>query len=313
MRAEIIAINGTPIDEYVDSTFPWSGPYSNEQVERLQLLRYAVRSPVGTAFEVTFRNPGDSSEQTVTLTSIDERESHAFSSFYRGVTGAEVPVEFKMLDNGYGYVKIYSFFDNALLSIQLWERMMLFLNENEIPGLIVDMRQNGGGDTFLSRQMAAYFFDEPLSVGNTGYYDKDTDDFFFDPAYAETFLLPTEDLRYHGAVAVLVSPNCASACEFFSYDMSLQGRAAIVGQYPTAGLGGSIDSFLMPEDEEIVFTIGRAVDMNGNIHIEGTGVPPTVQVPVNEETLFSDGDPVLDAAVTYLDVTTEDEVVRSTP
>jgi hypothetical protein len=41
--------------------------------------------------------------------------------------------------------------------------------------------------------------------------------------------------------------------------------------------------------------------MNGEIHIEGKGVAPTVRVPVSEETLFSDGDPVFDAAVQYLD------------
>ena len=55
------------------------------------------------------------------------------------------------------------------------------------------------------------------------------------------------------------------------------------------------------------FTVGRAVDMNGNIHIEGQGVPPTVKVPVDEETLFSDGDPILEAAIAYLDDATNIE------
>jgi hypothetical protein len=86
--------------------------------------------------------------------------------------------------------------------------------------------------------------------------------------------------------------------------MTIQDRAAIVGQYPTGGLGGSIDRVLMPEGEFFTFTQGRAVDPNGNIHIEGKGVPPTLRVPVNEETLFSEGDPVLEAAVGYLDEAT---------
>ena len=55
------------------------------------------------------------------------------------------------------------------------------------------------------------------------------------------------------------------------------------------------------------FTVGRAVDMNGDIHIEGQGVPPTVKVPVDEETLFSDGDPLMDAAIDYLDKATKIE------
>jgi hypothetical protein len=86
--------------------------------------------------------------------------------------------------------------------------------------------------------------------------------------------------------------------------MTLQERAAIVGQYPTAGLGGSVDAFLMPEGITVQFTKGRAVDADGNIHIEGKGVAPTVRVPVNEETLFSEGDPVLEAAIAHLDSAT---------
>jgi C-terminal processing protease CtpA/Prc len=179
--------------------------------------------------------------------------------------------------------------------------MMRVLNENQIPGLIIDMRQNGGGSGFLADQMAAYFFNEPYVLGNAGFYDEDHGEFYFDPRTEDRFYLPAEELRYNGDVAVLVGPNCASACEFFSYDMTIADRAAIVGQYPTAGLGGSIDEVLMPEGEAFRFTQGRAVDNDGIIHIEGIGVVPTVQVPVNEDTLFSVSDPVLQAAIDYLD------------
>jgi hypothetical protein len=203
-------------------------------------------------------------------------------------------------DVGLAYVQIYSFSDNELLTIQLWERLMRELNENGIPGLIVDMRQNGGGSGFLADQMAAYFFQEPLDLGNTGFYDEDLDDFYFDPRGEDRFYLPAEELRYDGEVAVIVGPNCASACEFFSYAMSLEDRSDIVGHYPTAGLGGSIDRVLMPEDEFFTFTQGRAVDANGEIHIEGIGVQPTVRVPVDEAAVLSQGDPLLQAAINDL-------------
>jgi C-terminal processing protease CtpA/Prc len=76
---------------------------------------------------------------------------------------------------------------------------------------------------------------------------------------------------------------CASACEFFAYDLTLESRSAILGHYTTAGAGGSVEDFLMPEDISVRFTTGRAVDAEGNIHIEGTGVPPTIRVPFDEE------------------------------
>jgi hypothetical protein len=97
-------------------------------------------------------------------------------------------------------------------------------------------------------------------------------------------------------VAVLVGPACASACEFFSYDMTLENRALIVGQYATQGLGGSVEQFFMPEGEVVQMTIGRAVNADGDIHIEGLGVAPNVVVPVTAETLLTEDDAILQAA-----------------
>jgi C-terminal processing protease CtpA/Prc len=175
--------------------------------------------------------------------------------------------------------------------------------DDGIPGIIIDMRNNGGGSGFLADQMAAYFFQEELPLGNRGRYDEDTNDFYFAPHEARTFILPPEELRYDGDVVVLVGPSCASACEFFSYDMTINDRATIIGQYPTAGLGGGVEDFFMPEGLRIRMTVARSVDPQGSIHIEGRGVVPDVRVPVTEETLFAEGDPVLDAAINYLNST----------
>lgn len=299
---EILAFDGVPIQEVIDNAVAWSAPFSTEHFERLQKERYATRFPFGTkSVAVTFIDD-DGKEVTADVAVTDERESFSASSFRAGLTGFELPVEYKQLeDTDYAYVKIYDFSDNELLTVQIWERLMRTLNQNGVEALIIDMRQNSGGSGFLADQMAAYFFNEPHVLGNTGHYDKSLDKFYFDPRGEERFYLPAEELRYNGQVAVLVGPACASACEFFSYDMTIDDRAAIVGQYPTAGLGGSIKRLLMPENEYFTYTAGRAVDPEGNIHIEGKGVAPTVRVPVTEETLLSDKDVVLQAAVAYLD------------
>ena len=107
-------------------------------------------------------------------------------------------------------------------------------------------------------------------------------------------------MRYDGEVVVLVGPNCASACEFFSYDMTVADRATIIGQYPSAGLGGGVQQFFMPDNISVQITISRAVDNEGNIHLEGIGVIPDIRVPVTLETLFANGDVILDTAVLYL-------------
>ncbi len=311
LEAEVTEINGMPVDEWVEQTVAWSAPFSTEHFERLQKLRYAVRAPLGSDFEITYQNPGDDEPTTVTLATSSEIESFSVTSFFGSTTGLELPVEYRPLEeSGYMYSAIFSFADNDLLSIQLWERMIRALNEQGVPGLVIDMRQNGGGNGFLADQMAAYFFQEEHILGNTGYYDEATDEFQFDEDRVDRFYLPDEDLRYNGRVAVLVGPNCASACEFFTYAMTVDDRAAIVGFYPTAGLGGSIEDIAMPEGIFFRMTIGRAVDAEGNIHIEGQGVAPTVRVPQAIETLITQPgeDPVLDAAIAWLDDATTIEV-----
>jgi hypothetical protein len=81
--------------------------------------------------------------------------------------------------------------------------------------------------------------------------------------------------------------------------MTVNNRATIVGQYPTVGAGGSVEDFMMPESIQVQLTIGRAVDANGNVHLEGKGVAPTVKVPVTADTLqkqINGEDVVLEAA-----------------
>lgn len=300
---EIVAIDGTPIAQVIDDAVAFSAPFSTEHFKHLQQMRYAVRFPVTTKVDLTWID-GEGEKVTETIEVVSEFESFNFSSFNQGRTGFELPLEYRLLEEGghdYGYVKIYSFSDNSLLTVQLWERMIRTLNRNGVPGLIIDMRQNGGGSGFLADQMAAYFFDEPLILGNTGYYDEDRGEFYFNPQGVDRYYLPAEDLRYKGEVAVIVGPNCNSACEFFSYDLTLDDRATVVGHYPTAGLGGSIKTIKMPAAEFFTFTAGRGVDANGDIHIEGKGVPPTLRVPLTAETLLAEEDRLLAASIAHLD------------
>ncbi|GAB1420889.1 hypothetical protein MASR2M15_10150 [Anaerolineales bacterium] len=301
LGAEILEINGQAITDVISEAQPWSRPFSTEHVLRLQQLRYAVRFPMGTTVELLYKNPGADETTSSSMEVINERESFSASSFNLGRTGYELPVEFELLDSGYVYVKLDSFSDNDRLEIDLWERLMRLLNYNAIEGLIIDMRQNGGGSSFLSAQMAAYFFDEEYVLGAFEYYDRDLRRFYSDPDTRFRFYLPSDELHYDGKIAVLVGPNCNSACEYFTYYMTIDDRAAIVGQYPTAGLGGGQKRVTLPGGLFYQFSVSRLVDESGNlIPIEGVGIIPTVKVPITEETVLTDEDVVLQAAIDYL-------------
>ena len=309
LGAEIIAINGEPIAEVIANNVPWSSPFSTAHTLRLQQLRYVTRFPLGERVTLTFQNPGAEEASEVTIEPSGERDSFRFSSFNVGLTGYELPLEYEEVeDTDLVYVKIFTFSDNDLLQVQLWERLMRVLNDNGVPGLIIDMRQNGGGSGFLGDQMAGYFYDEPIELEQGWSYDEDADEFVTDDRFQSQMYLPSEGLRYHGEIAVLIGPNCSSACEYFAHHINSTGRGVAVGQYPTGGLAGAQERFLMPGDEIVQFSVVRPIGPDGDIVIEGVGVIPDVWVPVDEETLFSEGDPILEAAIAYLEESTSLEI-----
>jgi C-terminal processing protease CtpA/Prc len=301
LGAEILEIDGEPIEEVISAQDPVLQTFSTPHNLRLEQQRYAMRFNADTTeVEITYQNPEADEPVTVTMEPVAEGQSYAAMSIDPPLTGLELPVEYEILPSGYGYASIHSFLDNEVLTIQLWERMIQEMQENNVPGIIIDMRRNGGGNPFLADQMTAYFFDESLVTGGRGRYSEEIDDFFFDPRADSRLYLPAEDLRYLEEVAVLVGPNCASACERFAYNFTIDDRGLVVGQYPTAGLGGGVTDFRMPLDVTVRYTVVRSVDVDGNIHIEGTGVEPTLKVPINEATLLSEGDPVLEFALAAL-------------
>ena len=276
--SEILAWDGGSIEEALEREFVWAHQsLSTAHTLRLQQLRYITRFPLGTEVEVSFRNPDSEEAQTVTMTVIAERGSFNQSSFFAGTTGHEYPVEFEILPSGYGYVAIYSFNDFERLTVNLWERAIRTFIEEDVAGVIIDMRNNSGGSGFLADQLGAYFYQEEHILGYSARYNETRDEFYLDPRSEDRYILPPEELRYDGELAVIIAPGCFSACEFFSYNLTIDDRAAIVGHYPTGGLGGAVDDFLMPEDLTIRFTVSRSVDADQEIHIEAQGVAPTVR------------------------------------
>ena len=77
---------------------------------------------------------------------------------------------------------------------------------------------------------------------------------------------------------MLVSPNCVSACEGFSYALQNSGRATIVGNYPSAGAFGDVGrgQYNLPDDIKMQYPTGRPLSPSGELIIEGIGVIPDI-------------------------------------
>lgn len=298
---ELLAVNRVPVEQALEQTRLWSS-YSTDHARQLARVRYLLRFQAAQQVELTVRSAGES-ERNVMMQTVAEFNSLNASEFSATRTGSELPIEFEILDGGYGYLTLYSFSDDLPLMIRLWERAIQQTIESNLRGLIIDIRDNGGGSGYLGDQLPAYFFREPLVIGNTARYSERRGEFVINPATEDRFVLPKNGLYYSGPVAVLISPSCASACEAFAYAMTINGRAAIVGHYPTAGLGGSVVPIALPAGARFNYTNSRSLGIDSEINIEGKGIAPTIRVPVNEETVFERSDAILDAAVEYLEQT----------
>jgi C-terminal processing protease CtpA/Prc len=208
-----------------------------------------------------------------------------------------LPIQGEILeDSGIAYIKINSFSDDYNLTAQLWDQFIQKIIDNKVPGLILDVRTNGGGNPMLANDIAGYFFEKEI-VLSQGYYLSDKTG-QFEPEGLPEKVTPGPR-HYDGTVTILVSPDCVSACEGFAYAMSREGRATVIGNYPSAGAFGEVGrgQYDLPDKMSLQFPTGRPITPEGEILIEGQGVAPDITVPVTEDSAMGKVDSVLEKAV----------------
>lgn len=281
--------NGQPIDEAVDAIVPWALPQSTEWLVRYQQARYLLRASPGDEGEVTFTNPGSES-QTVTLEAIAELDSFSRTSVYFNAPTNLLPVEFEIMASGVGYVAIYSEADDIQLTIKLFERALQAFEAEEVPGIIIDMRYNGGGTPL---GLAGFLYDQEIPLGQSYYYNEISEQ--FEPEGIPDKILPNTNQYRFEKIVILVGPACASACEEEAYGFSQVPGAEVVGMFPSASMFGEVSrgQFFMPEGFSMQFPTGRYLLPDGTIFLEGTGVQPTLWVPKTFETVSTTEDVIL--------------------
>ena len=293
---EILTWDGKPVQQALAEVVPYFGPFSTEQHKHLEQLVFLTRLPPDTQVEIGYRLP-DGREESQRLTAEVEYESLFRSIPELRSDPLSLPVSVSLLEgSGLAYIRIDTFSDDYHLMAQLWEDAIQNLIDNEIPGLIIDLRTNGGGSSGLAYDFAGYLFDEEIVMYRGSYYNARLGEFEYSDYPAR---IKPGPLYYEGPVAVLVSPYCVSACEGFAYALSQGGRSTIVGHFATAGAFGEVGrgQYELPDEISMQFPTGRPETMDGNLLIEGVGVQPDVVVPVTLESALEQVDAVLDAAV----------------
>ena len=292
--ATVTQFNGQPIAQAVSAVQPLAGPFSTDFAREYQQARYLTRAPQGTQASVTFTNPNQQQPQTVQLTAVPETQSFSYTSLARGQDPNALPVEYQIIDPGVGYVKINSNYDDLNLIVRLFERALRTFEENQLSGIIIDMRQNSGGAPL---ELAGYLTNQPITMGQIEYYSSKTGK--FEPEGVPEQVRPKPEQFSFDKMALLVNQSCYSACEIESYGFSKVPGMVVVGQYPTAGVEAEVSrgQFLLPAGLSLQVPTGRFVLPDGSIFLEGQGVQPTVKVPIDRNTVLSQNDVVLQRAV----------------
>lgn len=288
------AINATP---YIWVT---KKPSTSEGI-RLQQTRLVTRAPVGTTATVTFAGgPANESRSTNLTAYNDSYDSLIKSSFFVGKQindiGAADPlygitpqianatVISRTLPYGYTYIRILG---ESYDAYPAFKAAMQSAIANKSPGIVLDLRWNGGGEDNLAACMAGWYLDRPVFFEHATMYDPGTGRTV--PLTA-TWSKP-QQVRYDGPVAMMVSPDAMSSGEAVPMMLTKTGRGAVVSWYGTDGAFGMNGlQAIMPPDFYILFPAGASLDENYTIQVDSNaslagGVAPTIRVPLNRDTV----------------------------
>jgi C-terminal processing protease CtpA/Prc len=286
--AELLEVNAAPVAEAMALITPFGAPYSTRVELRYQQLRYLLRAPLGASAAFTFRNPGAGPE-TVTLEAIDEDESFDATSVLAHLDGWLLPVEFWYLEQDVGNILVGTNADDSALTLTLFERALEEFEAADSPGIVIDLRQNDGGQVL---GLAGFFSDQPIELAQE--LQRDTKTGVFESRGALQTIEPKGQQFSFKKIAVLVGFGCASACEAEAYALSTLPNAVVVGQYPTSGMYASVigDEYLLPDGISLQFSKWRYETPQGKLFLEGAGVAPTRRAPVDQTTVLADEDVV---------------------
>ncbi|MFL7792113.1 MAG: S41 family peptidase [Anaerolineae bacterium] len=295
--AEIVRWNGTPVGEAIEDVIPYFGSFSTEHTRRLDQVLFLTHVPPGEEVSVAFRNPGAGLTE---VTMVAESDIESLIAGWPSNDELALPIQGEILDeSGLGYIKITTFAGDYKLMTDLWTHYMEEIIDLGVPGLIIDLRVNGGGSGNLANDFASYFFSSEFALSYWWEYSASTGTFERQEIPERIEPAP---LYYRGPVVLLVGPDCVSACEGFAYAMTQKGRAQVVGHFPTAGAYGGVGrgQVTMPEDIALQFPTTRSTTPDGDVIIEGVGIEPDIVVPVTEESALGLEDAVLNTAIDLL-------------
>lgn len=175
--------------------------------------------------------------------------------------------EARVLEGNVGYIRISSFYPWDLAKPKLAAAFALV---GDADALIIDLRQNGGGDEHTTNQLLAALVGKPTPAVQ----------WIETRAGRKADPLPAPELPPVAAgkrLAVLIDRRSGSASEFIAYSLQALERAVVVGSR-SGGVANLVgEPVPLPHGYAISIPDSRPVNMATKSNWEGTGVQPDLR------------------------------------
>ncbi|WP_205525994.1 S41 family peptidase [Pyxidicoccus trucidator] len=172
-----------------------------------------------------------------------------------------------------GYLDLRGFMGAELAGETAIAAMGFLANSDAV---IIDLRNNGGGDPSMIQLITSYFFDEPKHLNSFYIRKGDITQQFWTSAHVAGKRMTDVPIY------ILTSQRTFSAAEEFSYNLKNLKRATLVGE--TTGGGAHPVNAQFLDDVHLLVRVpfGRAVNPVTGTNWEGTGVAPDIKVPADK-------------------------------
>ncbi|MBQ2673107.1 MAG: S41 family peptidase [Prevotella sp.] len=196
-------------------------------------------------------------------------------------------LRYRVLDDNIGYIR-YDSFQKAIGEGNL-DDVLVYLALCR--GLIIDIRNNGGGDLTTAEMLAGRFVHEKTLVGymqhKTGTGHNDFSD--LEPQYLE----PSSNFRWHKPVCVLTNRSVYSAANSFTVMMRALPNVTIVGDHTGGGSGMPMSNSL-PNGWSVRYSACPMYDKDKQQ--TEFGISPDVSVALSDESTAKGIDDIIEAA-----------------
>jgi len=196
--------------------------------------------------------------------------------------GGNNNMEYEILPGNIGYAYISTFKGGNWIND--FDGILDYMKNTK--GIILDVRNNDGGDSFTWDFFISRFTSLPI---NEIFYMPDG-------TIGESIVInPRGSYQYKNPVAILINGASVSAAELFPSLMKNISTVTTVGD-TTAGGGGSANTFTLPSNKRIQLATMYFKRFDG-VLIEWNGVAPDILVPQTEEDINQGRDKQLERAI----------------